>query len=206
MLGLRSIALVVVVALSLAACSGDQPSEAEAGGDDPATAGADQTESERSEPPSDLAEALSQDTTDDEYPTFEGDRDEYYQEVVRCLRDAGWTAQTNEAGTELTVDDVSGEQRLRLVEDREQCRWEIGVPPPLPELTTDEIESLYDQALRVRECLEAEGHPGDPPPSRDVFVEQYPTGPEWWPYRAVGEVSEEEWERLNEVCPQPSLE
>ncbi len=142
------------------------------------------------------------DVPDDDYPVFEGDFLEYFYALAECLERAGWSAaMVDPDEPSLRLPTVPAEQEEALVQAREDCELEIGVPRVEPP-TESEIRAFYRALLETKACLETEGYDISEPPSEDAFVESYDTGP-WSPYLDIPDVSETEWERLNRECPQP---
>ena len=76
---------------------------------------------------------------------------------------------------------------------------EAGLNVPDESTTTPAgIESVYEFWLDQADCLRALGYPIPDPPSRETFVENYPTV-DWVPYRFVPSV---EIPAAEESCPQ----
>lgn len=134
---------------------------------------------------------------------FDGTEEEWALRVVECLRDAGYPAEVD--GTEAYVPAISGEARLALAVVADRCSDEVGSMPREP-LTPEYLTEHYYDQVATKECLEAEGYVIADPPTVEVFVETYTTSSEpWVAYTSVAvlDLSPAEWDRLNEVCPQP---
>lgn len=121
--------------------------------------------------------------------------------MVRCLQDAGYSARLSDApdgGVEWESADEDAQAEVTyqacidsLVDD--------GVLAPPEVLSDAELEDLYDHEVDLVACLEDEGYAMPSPPSREAFVE---SRGEWRAYLVLPDVSNEEFERLNVVCPQ----
>lgn len=121
-----------------------------------------------------------------------------------CLADAGWEVEvTRDGGVSL---EVPPEQSGSYDAASESCieSWEEVYPQP--ELTDELLRELYAAELTARECLIREGYPASEPISEAVYVAEYQAngGPSWIAYGVVQQanVAQEEWFRINEVCPQ----
>ncbi len=69
--------------------------------------------------------------------------------------------------------------------------------------TEEQLEAHYQELLELKVCLEDEGYAIKDPPSLDVFVDSWDTGP-WHPYESIPDsIAFSEWNRLNVECPQP---
>ncbi len=128
---------------------------------------------------------------------------EYGEVHSQCVREQGFDAQpTFDNG--VTYEDVPPEQGLALHEAIYRCQVAYPVHPRYSLPWTEEmIRTLYDYYVdELVPCLIAEGYPSQEAPSWDSFLAGYNTEHQWVPYDVVSVDSEEEWQRINEVCPQ----
>lgn len=116
--------------------------------------------------------------------------------LVACLRDAGWDVVINGTGDGFSVGSISREQQPALEAARITCDKRVGPAPPPRQLSDAEIRERYQFLLGVRECLIDAGFYVSEPPSEDVFVESWATGP-WSPYDGIGDL-----DRALDGCPQ----
>ncbi len=79
----------------------------------------------------------------------------------------------------------------------EEASYEIGLiarPQPPDE---DALAAWYDAFMLTYQCMEDQGYPVSPPPSRDLYVES--GGSIWHPYQELAPTQVPE---VEEVCPQ----
>lgn len=134
-------------------------------------------------------------------PVFAGDFASYYALFAACLRAEGFAAVVNDTGDGYTVDVLPEGQRSAFRAAQGTCEDKIGrLPPPQP-LSEEAIRAQYRYLLTARECLLGLGYSIGEPPTEDAFVESWETGP-WSPFTDVGNVGAQEWQELNERCPQ----
>jgi hypothetical protein len=91
------------------------------------------------------------------------------------------------------------------------CKARFPLDPKYTRPFTDKQHAfVYDYYLNeLVPCLEHEGYEQTvTPPSRQVYIDTGGEGAGWWfPYEAVdADISEDEWLRINELCPQAPLE
>ena len=71
-------------------------------------------------------------------------------------------------------------------------------------MTQEQVTEFFHQQLGTNACLEAEGYTIDDPPSLDTFSDSYMSGQDiWLAYGSLPVLSQQEWYRIQEVCPQP---
>jgi hypothetical protein len=129
---------------------------------------------------------------------------------LQCVSDRGWVVdeEVDILGQQVDVIVASEAQQLLLTVDVAECEIESGlftgepIPPPTPEY----LEAYYDHLVALKACLEAEGYTiPRSPPTVESFVESL--GGNWHPYQWVepdpsSQESIDEWQRVNEACPQ----
>lgn len=120
--------------------------------------------------------------------------------MAACFTEAGYPATVDGSGVSVP----SGSRDSAFMEVVQTCDATVGVVPYEPP-TPSFLREHYAEQMATKRCLEGEGYDIAEPPSEDVFVETYTTSEPWLPYTSIVEidVSDAEWDRLNEVCPQP---
>lgn len=75
-------------------------------------------------------------------------------------------------------------------------------------LSEEQIRVMYDYYVGpLTECLAGGGYQVEAAPSWETFLEHHGTPMAWIPYHAVDAQTPEEWEDINQLCPQnPPLE
>lgn len=131
---------------------------------------------------------------------------EWGDAMVSCLHDEGWpSARTPDGGLSIEVPDLTVDQREAFMAASDKCDAAVGPAPNSAPLSADDIRELYAHLVGSIDCIEALGfHVTSQPPSEGVFVDDYLSGEApWSPFNdVVAEATGEEWDRLNEVCPQ----
>lgn len=128
---------------------------------------------------------------------------EWMEAVVACMRAKGWNAVIHPEHESLgfAVPDASGEVRMQIGPDSEACRDQVGpMPEPPPPLTDELILEYFDKYIEGAACLEAEGITISPPPSPEVFLEQYRSTSPWNPWM---QIPDQQFAALERRCPQP---
>lgn len=135
--------------------------------------------------------------------------DERMARSVDCLRRAGLepTVDDNFLSYELRFPEEQGEAIREIIG---QCRIEgIGFDPevtPILPPTDEALERHYYALVEAELCLTAQGADTPVRVSKESFVES--GGANWHPYY-VGvpgiDIAWDEWDRLNAVCPRPSM-
>jgi hypothetical protein len=125
--------------------------------------------------------------------------DEYIAAVASCLRDAGWNVKTDGVGGFSA--DITAEQRPAFLAARESCGAALGEPPPLAPASEAEIRARYAYLLEARDCLIDLGYTIGEPPTLELFLESYTSGP-WSPFNDLAPTSQAEWDQVNQACPQ----
>ena len=133
------------------------------------------------------------------------DQHAWVTRVVECLHQTGWDdASVTPDGSGIQLDHLPAAQRAAFTAARTACEESAGPQPNATPLTRADVEALYDQMLAARACLTELGHTSTEPPSKAQFVDDYLSGQAPWnPYSELSALDQEEWARINEVCPQP---
>lgn len=127
---------------------------------------------------------------------------EHFERKAECLREEGYDVELAPDGEGLTIENVTGVQRIALMEASARCEEQVGSLPVFVPATLDDIQPLYDSLVAMRDCLIEEGYEIADAPALDTFFESYLTDP-WHPYLSIPlELGEGEWNRLQEACPQ----
>lgn len=120
---------------------------------------------------------------------------------AQCANDHGYAVTLIPPGDGLSFAGLPPEQHRMASATLRACA--AGLQIPDYETPSDEfISATYDALLIVKQCLEDQGYAIVEPPSLEVFIDTYSEGP-WHPYNSVPDVETSEWQRLNEICPQP---
>jgi len=93
-------------------------------------------------------------------------------------------------------DDPPEVQALRATASRE-CREQLGFPQ-LQSLPVD--SQAYERMLDTRECLIAQGFDIPTPPSESAWIDD---GGFWNPFEIILDFHSQDFDRLNNICPQP---
>lgn len=170
-----------------------------------APAGQDLSLSDISRPSSTLAQppqTTSRAGTPPTSATFQGSRDEWNEAVVDCLQREGWPAEVSDDGGGFEIATVNA-QNLAVYKGAEQrCFDKIGMPEYAALDDLEFASRFYDALLESRECLLGLGFDVAPPPTREVFLETWDTGP-WTPY---ADVPDARWGEAIGQCPQPVVD
>ncbi|MFC5999422.1 hypothetical protein ACFP6A_11920 [Quadrisphaera sp. GCM10027208] len=128
---------------------------------------------------------------------------EHLDRFMSCLQEQGWTVTSTEDGFEV---DVSQGKEKAFQASEAVCKERVGdFPTPAPP-TEQEIEGLYALNLKAVQCLKEQGITVEPPPSLELYAQQYRQslqgGPApWSPYANVENLA-----AVEGACPQPQLE
>jgi hypothetical protein len=135
-------------------------------------------------------------------PTSTGAADGGTQALVDCMRERGWDATFDESDGSMLVTDVPDAQSEQYARDNLECQAQAGIDADPAALTDDQLHELYQHEVATAECLRGEGVDVPEPSSEQAFHDAYASGSAFSAYAAVGNVSEDEWNRLNAACPQ----
>lgn len=109
------------------------------------------------------------------------DREAVTRDVAACVADQGLAVEVS--GNSLSWERVPAEQLERALEVAEACEAGLNLPPPR-QLSREEFEVQYERQVAVAACLEELGLPTTDPPSLDVWIADYASGP-WAAYDAL---------------------
>lgn len=117
--------------------------------------------------------------------------------VAACLESRGWDPIVHDDGVSF---EGPAEMGAAFAEDSRECNESVG---PVPRtLTEDELESVYQSQLEVRECLMDNGVDLPAPPPLDEYTA---AGGAWSPYLDLDDsVGVERFAELEAACPQAS--
>lgn len=134
-------------------------------------------------------------------PSMHAPADELARKMVQCMGDKGWDVKVHpDGGLEANY---PNDQAERYIGDNEQCREETGFGRSSP-VTAEQAAKIYDELLRVADCVRALGYDVSEPPSKQAYVEGLMNGRlPWHPYSNVFEDGPNEAARrqLNDKCP-----
>ena len=119
---------------------------------------------------------------------------------VQCMVDAGWKiiaihAEMSPPGYDMTY---PGQLNPEIQARTQQCKT---LMPPTKWPSDDEIRQIYDRYVGEYQCLVGLGYQPDPPPSVEVFVATYKTGP-WGPIDGTGweSWSQAQYDQARQKC------
>lgn len=122
--------------------------------------------------------------------------------LVACMQDRGWDARYDESDESMTVSGVPDAQRTQYLLDSEDCQAKVGFVTDPAELTADQVNELYEHEVATVQCLRGEGVDVPDASSEQAFHDAYASGTAFSAYASVGDVPQEDWDRLNRACPQ----
>ena len=122
--------------------------------------------------------------------------------VAECYTRSGYPASEDPPGSGVVSYRGPNAPDFVTSTAKQRCDAEslLRFPDPPPPETRGDWETIYRRVLDTAACLEAEGHNVPDPPTLDAFID---SDGDWDPYLAVDDVSNDEWNRLLGVCPQP---
>jgi hypothetical protein len=134
--------------------------------------------------------------------SVEGNQRDYDNSVViaACLEERGWDVEVTPTGGWGIEVELPPEQSDAYRADYDECLVETGLDDI--EMTPELASDVYDNNLRVLECLEGQGYSVEDPPLKDTFVTKLlenPDGDYWNPYSLV---PEDEMATAAFACPQ----
>lgn len=196
----RLVVLLVII-VSLSACSsGIKPPDVP---DFSAAELEAQTEADKER----ALDALIRDFPDAEVPEVDRVRlvglEEWPDAMAECLNAEGFDAVAQDGGVGASA--PIG-QDLPFALAYYVCSVEYPINPRvMVPLVDDQIRYLHEYYTQVMTpCVQAEGYDVPPAPSLQTYVSTYGQPGSWNPYELVAEaaISEEEWRRINRLCPQ----
>lgn len=136
----------------------------------------------------------------------EGQADPSVVALAECLRDKGWSVVIHDGGVGPTS--LPSDQVETYSADMNSCmaEFEAGVDKSPPR--ADQLKDLYRSELATRDCLARNGYSSATAPSSEsAYVAAVAAGavPPWSAYGAVGQISLNEFRRLERLCPQPVI-
>lgn len=112
-----------------------------------------------------------------------------------CMGDRGHAVTVYDDGGR-SFEGTGSLERDELLALLNDCAEEAGGEPPIVSLVDVEISQFYDRELEVYQCLIDHGHEPVPPPTREVYLATWETGP-WNPHS----VPQEEKRLPVDECP-----
>lgn len=121
-----------------------------------------------------------------------------YESGVACANDHGFPVRLMFDGG-ANFEDVPAEQSFQATMVFDSCLAGMNAPEwSWP--TEEEMRHKYDYALALVPCIEAMGYDVDDPPSVDLYIEEWRTGPSWSPYENVPATGSEHI-AVTSMCP-----
>ncbi|NOY56171.1 MAG: hypothetical protein GXP34_09305 [Actinobacteria bacterium] len=122
---------------------------------------------------------------------------------VQCANDQGYPVTVIPPGNGIGYNQVVLDQQNMALAVVSACWAGLHIPPSEP-MTEEQVTEFYYQQVDTKACLEAEGYTVDDPPSLDTFIDSYMGGQDiWTAYNSVPRMSQADWYRIQELCPQP---
>lgn len=134
---------------------------------------------------------------------------DYVANMVRCLTERGWNVVASDDGSYETPDGIPNEQLDQYKTDVTACRASFGYDKiAAPHVTREQAQKLYNDLLKVAQCVRGQGYTVPDPPSEQTFVEalvNYPI-PVWHPYQVVTEQGgPDALKNIEKTCPVPKI-
>lgn len=131
--------------------------------------------------------------------------------MIRCARDQGVPVKLTPDGEGIDFMGVPPDQNAMAGAIVDACRAGLNIPDPVP-VTREDVEKLYDHLVAMVPCLESFGLVIPEPPSKETFLDTYPTCTnciiydDWWdPYARVyvgpGGLTKQVYDELLAACP-----
>lgn len=132
---------------------------------------------------------------------FLGTELEWVNAFAACMREAGFEVTVDEKVPTFEASDELPEDQIDAYNYTfDQCLTRLGGPPV--DTTPLDLPALFEATVAAKVCLEQLGYSISEPPSMEVWIASYERGP-WLPHSELQGLSEAEWDRVNEECPQP---
>lgn len=120
--------------------------------------------------------------------------------MAACVIDQGFPVRFDPVEISISAEDVPADQNAEAGRTLDRCTDGLN----LPEFVwpnTEQLSTIYQYSLAIRDCLNAEGFDIPEPPSFEAWGESYQTGP-WMPYNFVQPGYGWAWAAINAICPQ----
>lgn len=120
-----------------------------------------------------------------------------------CLHEGGYPDASVTADGGLSYGVVPEGQEEALAIALYVCSVQFQSDPKFSgPLSAEQLDTLYDYYTgELAQCIEAQGFTVADAPSRATFIDSYQsTG--WSPYQSLTQISQQQWDDLNEACPQ----
>lgn len=111
-----------------------------------------------------------------------GVQDAYYPRLAQCLTEAGFPATYDPAEGMMQVNFGSDDQYEAAEQAESACREQLGPAPVQAPLGDSEKLALYGEYFLAYECLVEQGYQPKEPPSSQVWLSQYGSGQEGYPW------------------------
>ncbi len=121
---------------------------------------------------------------------------------VRCANEHGVPLAVIPPGDGISFAAVPIHQQDQARSVLRACTEGLNLPE-YEQLNEEQLGALFLELKAAQACLEAKGFEITDPPTVETFIESYYSGAGWHPYREIPPLDAEEWQRLNQDCPQP---
>lgn len=145
------------------------------------------------EPSSSSAPVAEQDMASSQYSES--------HELAACVNEKGWDVTVDERDGGIAFEGTEA-QMDQYQQDMEACMSESEDEVAFEDFTTEQWDEYYQAETDRAACLRDEGVNVPEIPSQQAFIDSFQGDEPWTAYSFVGEVSEDDWYRLNEACPQ----
>lgn len=126
----------------------------------------------------------------------------YYPRLADCLTGKGFPATWDPVEGAMQVE-VGGEQQMDAADEADAaCQEELGPKPTRAPLADAEVEGIYDQSVEAYECLVEQGYEPEEPPTKELWLAEYPSGNAWEPHNNPQSLTR----FPDDVCPVPGLD
>ena len=131
--------------------------------------------------------------------------------LLQCARDQGMPLVRTPDGEGVDFKNVPLDQNATASAVLDACRAGLNIADPEP-LTIEDVEKLYDHLVAMVPCLESFGLNVPEPPSKEVFLDTYPTCVsciiyhQWWDpfahvYVGPGGMGKDMYDQIKQSCP-----
>ena len=122
-------------------------------------------------------------------------------ELADRVDQKGWDVKVDERDGGIAFEGTE-DQMDQYQCDMEECMSRHDDGTDLKDFTAEQWDEYCEAESERAECLREQGVNVPRMPSRQAFIDSFGTSEPWIAYSFVGEVSEDEWCRLNRACPQ----
>lgn len=123
--------------------------------------------------------------------------------LAGCMKDAGWDVEVH-ADNSMSAE-YPDEQDDAYTAALDSCKAEFGYDVPPPELTTEQLKTLYQANMALAGCLREQGHQINDIPSEQAFIDGSGVFDPYGELQNPGgsALTEDEYAKLIKICPEP---